>query len=351
MNAVLTYPSGTYAQALKTEHATTLPSLRLTDSLPRSIFFPKTYDQTSPDSLPLIFSIHGGGFCIGDPEDDDEWNRGFSDMHNFLVVELNYSKAPSSPFPVATHDLEALMLAVIDDESLPIDKSRVAVSGFSAGGNLALSVCQLPSIREKIKPSAAAPIYPVLDQSITTEYKVKTRHFKPDLGAGMRGQTTDFLSGMAPVFNWSYVNAGQDLRDPLLSPVFAARDTLPRHVYIVAAELDQLAHEAWRLASKLAGRLEPKPDDKVGQEQLGKEKGGLILDNERFAFQHKFADGGTVRWLLVPDQVHGFDHIPLRWHGSEEAMRDAQLKTKKYQQLLGEWLYQVVWKDSASSSY
>jgi poly(3-hydroxybutyrate) depolymerase len=63
-------------------------------------------------------------------------NERFASMHNVLVIELNYRKAPAHPFPTALYDLEALMLAVFDDESLPIDKGRIAVGGFSAGGNL-----------------------------------------------------------------------------------------------------------------------------------------------------------------------------------------------------------------------
>jgi acetyl esterase/lipase len=314
-----------------------------------SIFFPKLYDQTSAKTLPLVFTIHGGGFCLGDPDDDDEWNRNFCDSHDFLVVALNYSKAPFSPFPKAIYDIEALMLAVIADESLPIDKSRVAVGGFSAGGNLALAVCQLPSIHEKVKPSAILPVYPVVDQTLPGEERELRRYFKSDLSPGMRSQKTDMLTAMSRAFGWSYIYPGQDLRDPLLSPIFAARETLPPNLYIVAAELDSLGHEAWRMACQYSGRPIPKPEDKLGQEKAAEKQGELILDNERFAFRHEPGDGTSIRWLLIPDQLHGFDRLPPRWHGGEESMRDAVAKTKLYQKLLGEWLHQVVWKDSAST--
>ncbi|ORY61430.1 alpha/beta hydrolase fold protein [Pseudomassariella vexata] len=311
--------------------------------LPVRLFFPHSYDQTSNQTLPLVYSIHGGGFVLGAPRDSDEWNRRFADMHNVMVVALNYTKAPFwATFPNQGLDLEALIHAVYDDESLPIDKNRIAITGFSAGGNLALSVCQLPSIRDRIKPSAVIPIYPPVDMSINVE-RLARRYYKPELGEGPRAAKTDTLASMASLFDWSYIPYGQDLRDPLLSPVFATRAALPPYVYVVAAELDQLAHEAWRLAFQLSGRPEPTPDNKVGQEKPAKEQGHLILDDERFAFQHT-DDRGSVQWLLVPDQIHGFDHMRERMQGSQ-GFQDALLKTVQYQQILGEWLRDVVWKD------
>lgn len=240
-------------------------------------------------------------------------------------------------------------MAVIDDESLPFDKSRVAITGFSAGGNLTLSVAQLPSIREKVKPSALLPIYPSVDQSIPTEKRAESRYYKPELAPGARGAPVDMLARFSPIFKWSYINPGQDLHDPLLSPFFAARDSLPPNIYMIAAELDQLAHEAWRMACKLTGRPVPEPENLVGQAKPAIHDGALILDDERFAWQHDKPDG-SVRWLLVPDQIHGFDHVPARWFGNVKAWQDAQVKTGQYQKLIGEWLYQVVWKNSTTRS-
>ncbi|RYP74008.1 hypothetical protein DL770_007671 [Monosporascus sp. CRB-9-2] len=309
-------------------------------TLPIRIFFPVQNDRSTAQALPTLFMIHGGGFTVGAANNDDEWNTGFARMHNVLVIELNYRKGPYHSFPTATYDLEALLLAAVDDKSLPIDRARVAVGGFSSGGNLALSVCQLASVRDRVKPSAALLLYPVLDFTVPLAAKAKTRHYKPGLGSGQRSAGKDYLGTMSPYFNWAYVPVGQDLREPLLSPYFAPREALPPHLFLLGIELDQLAHEAWRMASKLAGRPVPALEDKVGQEKPAADGGKpLILDDERFAFGH-VEEGGqrSVRWLLVPDQIHGFDHLPLHLHGSEEAMKDAQAKTAASQQLLGEWL-------------
>ncbi|KAI5861412.1 alpha/beta-hydrolase [Durotheca rogersii] len=315
-------------------------------SLPTRIFFPKSYDRESSQTpLPTLITIHGGGFCLGRTNEDDEWNARFADTHHVLVVSLEYRKAPYYPFPTALHDVEALILAVFDDESLPVDKSRIALTGFSAGGNLSLTVCQLPSIRDKVKPSAALPVYPVVDQSVAQEFAIKTRYYKPDLGPGGRSKPTDFLAWMVPAFGWAYINPGQSLEDPLISPIYAPRDALPPHLFFVGAELDQLAHGAWRMASKLAGRPVPSLTEKVGQQELAPKPGQLILDDERFAFEHVDEDGkSSVRWLLVPDQLHGFDRLPWSWHGSAESVEDAKLKEVAYQKVMGEWLRDFVWK-------
>jgi acetyl esterase/lipase len=180
---------------------------------------------------------------FGEPADDNAYNRRFADRHNILVVELNYSKAPWSPFPIGLYDLEAIILAVYDDSSLPIDQTRIAVGGFSAGGNLALAVVQLPSIRERVSPSAVLSIFPTTDQSISTEVRCSRRYFKPNLPP-KRNESVDYLSKGPSMFKWSCIPYGQNLHDPLLSPFYAPRENLPRNIYIVAAELDQYAPEA-----------------------------------------------------------------------------------------------------------
>lgn len=147
------------------------------------------------------------------------------------------------------------------------------------------------------------------------------------------------------MLRWCYIPYGHNLHDPLISPLYASREHLPRNIFVVAAELDLLAHEAWELASKLAGRPVPSKEDKVGQEQPASDPGQLILDDERFHFQSIDSTGGSIGWLLVPDALHGFDHMTPAQQGME-SMEDAHIKTVAYQKILGEWLHNVAWKDA-----
>ncbi|KAI3392518.1 hypothetical protein diail_5559, partial [Diaporthe ilicicola] len=393
------------------------------------IFFPKTFDLTSPQTLPTILSVHGGGFCVGTSRDDDEWNRRVADSQGVLVISLPYSKAPRAPFPAGLRDLEALYLAVLADESLPIDrtspssssssstpgkggrgggrrgnrsraKGRVALAGFDAGANLALALSQMPAVRgAAVPPTAVVSICGILDLARPVEAKLRGRPYKPGLSAPRNG-ATDMLAATHAAYAWSYVPYGQDLRDPWLSPAASAGwgggwgevvgqdggdgDPLPPHVCLVGAELDIFAHESWRMACRLVqeggirrgdGRRArwrvPDPDDGsdkthsiCGREQVRAVKGSLEMEDlsvaarddedglgarKRFGFQETWpaagdeggdGDGdedGSVRWILVPDVMHGFDRALWR-AGGEETARDAELKTVAYIDAVGRWL-------------
>ncbi|KAK1749492.1 Arylacetamide deacetylase [Echria macrotheca] len=352
----------------------------------RRIFFPSHHDLTSPLLLPTLFTIHGGGFTVGSPSDDDAWNRTFADTYSILVIALNYSKAPWAVFPAPLLDAEALYHAALNDESLPIDRMRTALCGFDAGGNLALGLAQLPSVKTGYDPSRhighateydtnpypyAAPsrsspppagvisVCGILDFGMSASRKARTRPYKRQLrGPRGWGPGLDWMARLLPSSAWSYIPYGHDIADPLLSPAYASRAELPPHVFVVAAELDCLAHESWRTACAWAGRAVPDVDVPVGRRGPSRWRG--CLDDgggekaAKFAWgeQHTVMPGtkgfeGTTRWLLVPDVVHGFDSPGWRnkyLFGDEEARMDAEMKTIAYQRELAEWLWATVWR-------
>ncbi|KAK0722636.1 hypothetical protein B0T26DRAFT_826460 [Lasiosphaeria miniovina] len=340
--------------------------------LPVRIFFPTLYDLTSPALLPTVFTIHGGGFTVGASSDDDIWNRNFCDSFTSLVISLNYAKAPWAAFPNPLLDAEALYHAVLNDESLPIDRMRTALCGFDAGANLALGLSQLPSVRTGCDPNAIHPSYPyfaqpprsnpppaavisicgILDFSMSPSRKARTRPYKRQLrGPRGWGPGLDWMARMLPSSAWSYIPYGHEISDPLLSPAYASRADLPPHVFVVAAELDCLAHESWRAASVWAGRAVPDTDVPVGRRGPSQWRGCLDdgagdSGGVKFGWTETHTGGGSTRWLLVPDVVHGFDSVAWRnkylW-GDEEARMDAEMKTIAYQREVGEWLWTAVW--------
>ncbi|KAM0282026.1 hypothetical protein ACHAQH_003232 [Verticillium albo-atrum] len=313
------------------------------------IFFPASYDKTSPTPLSTVFSIHGGGFCIGNSTDDDAWNRSFADCHGALVVSLDYAKAPANPYPGPLHDLEALYHATLADESLPIDRDQTALLGFSAGGNLAITLCQLESRKARegkpsAVPRAVVPIYPPLDFSVAVPDKEPSRRYKEGLLPGLRGERRDFVCDAAPMFDWAYIPYGHDLRDPLLSPSYSVKEDLPPNIFVVAAELDFLASEAWAWVTRMAGRKAV--SGVPGRPEVAKTQ-ELELSDERFAWTSEDQEG-SKRWLLVPDVLHAFDMHPSSAMVSDAVtLRDGNAKAIKVIRVLGEWLKGTVWKGAA----
>ncbi|KAK0620094.1 hypothetical protein B0T14DRAFT_566875 [Immersiella caudata] len=354
--------------------------------LPVRIFFPTHHDLTSPALLPTVFTLHGGGFTVGSSADDDHWNRAFADAYTILVISLNYAKAPWAVFPAPLLDAEALYHAVLNDESLPIDRMRTALLGFDAGANLALGLSQLPSVktgydparhphhereyasqpyppahappRSHPPPAAVISVCGILDFTMPAVKKARTRPYKRALrGPRGWGPGLDWMAKLLPSSAWSYIPYGHDISDPYLSPAYASRADLPPHVFVIGAELDCLAHESWRTACAWAGRAVPDTDILVGRRGASRWRG--CLDDGRgenaakFSWNEVHEKGGrggfegTTRWLLVPDVVHGFDSAGWRnkylW-GDEEARMDSEMKTLAYQREVAEWLWSVAWR-------
>jgi acetyl esterase/lipase len=278
---------------------------------------------------------------IGNQKDNEAWNAAFAAQHHVLVIALNYAKAPANPYPGPTDDIEALLLAALADPALPPIRTA-ALLGWSAGANLALSVAQRPAVRATSKITALVPFYPVVDFTLPTEAKVAGRRYKPALG-GYRGDGKDVVSGLADLFNWGYLPAGTDRRDPGLSPLFAPRESLPERIFMLGAELDVLAQEAWRAACRWGRRRVPEIAEVPGKEEVVG-MGEMVLDgDERYAWED---EASGVRWLLVPDTVHGFDHKIESVVKDEVLMEDARIKTEKTMQIIGEWLLEGPFKDA-----
>lgn len=180
-----------YYRKIAPTYTKTYPSY---PSLPCRIFIPTSY---SPGTrLPLYINIHGGGFMIGEPRIDDPFAHHLCHTYNILVVSINYLKAPQHPFPSLVDSAIALTRAVLADSDLPYDPKKVAIGGFSAGGNLCLAVAQPPDIREKVQ--ALVPIYPRTDFS---------KRYEGEYRRNKEGKM-DMLKSISPVFNWAYIPPG-----------------------------------------------------------------------------------------------------------------------------------------------
>jgi acetyl esterase len=85
--------------------------------------------------------FHGGGWMIGDLDHEDPSSRRMCNQVDAVVVSVHYRLAPETTFPGAPEDCYAATVwAVENADGLGVDASNVALTGTSAGGNLAAAV-------------------------------------------------------------------------------------------------------------------------------------------------------------------------------------------------------------------
>ena len=227
-----------------------------------------------------------------------------------VVVSIEYGTAPRNRFPGPLHDVIATSLEILEDESLPIDKLRVVLGGFSAGGNLALAAAQSLALKDKIK--GVVSWYPVTEVALTPAEKQITRAYR-------NARDTDDLKDFGPAFNWSYIPAGINLRDPQISVRYAKRESLPKYVFVIGAEYDMLCKEARDLIFDLA-----ELDD------LERKAGMIGFEREGY------------KWLLARNVRHGFTHDILDGIKPEAGIISKEEYAKAVKEV-GEWLFKGPW--------
>jgi acetyl esterase/lipase len=96
---------------------------------------------------PLHLDIHGGGFLGGVPEYEARFTSLLCDSTGAVVISTQYRYAPVHPFPAAIDDIDDVVryLHQNAERLWGADPNLMTMSGFSAGGNLALAACQQPS--------------------------------------------------------------------------------------------------------------------------------------------------------------------------------------------------------------
>ncbi len=110
---------------------------------------------------PAILWIHGGGYVIGTPAQDDHTCRRLSRELGAVVAAVKYRLAPEHAHPVPLNDChDALVWLAGRDE---VDTNRVAIGGASAGGGLAAGLALMARDRGEVQPVAQVLVYPMLD--------------------------------------------------------------------------------------------------------------------------------------------------------------------------------------------
>jgi acetyl esterase/lipase len=121
------------------------------------------------NKLPALFWIHGGGYVVGDIDQDDRLMKQFVKRIDCVAVSVDYRLAPEYPFPAPVEDCYAgLKWLFAHADELGVEPSRIAIGGASAGGGLTAGLALLARDRREVQVAFQLLIYPMIDDRNAT---------------------------------------------------------------------------------------------------------------------------------------------------------------------------------------
>lgn len=203
--------------------------------VPARLYFP------GPDRpAPVLIWAHGGGFTTGGLDTHDRLCRRLAAQSGCAVLCFDYRLAPDHKFPAAIEDCRDTILWIIaHGDKFGIDNQRVAIGGSSAGGNLAIASALMMRDARHMPVRLIAAVYPVLDLEVCSD------------SARRHAEGYQLTTAMMRAYIARYLEDGQDLRAPYLSPLHAPSLAGLARVHLIAAEFDPLVDDSTTFADRL----------------------------------------------------------------------------------------------------
>lgn len=179
----------------------------------------------------ILLHCHGGGYSTGSRIYARTLTSKLAESTSMDVLCFDYRLAPEHPYPAATEDAmkvwDYLML-------LGYGARDIILTGDSAGGNLALSLALKLKQEGRLLPRGLILMSPWTDLTSS-------------------GQSFESKAELDPVLNKAYIDrmveayaGGQELKNPLISPLFGNFDGFPP-TYIQVGENEILLSDSERL--------------------------------------------------------------------------------------------------------
>lgn len=158
-------------------------------------------EKVSGDTIVVYY--HGGSFVTGNAPAGRAYASALAGESGLRVYAVTYRLAPENPYPAGVNDCFALYQALL----AKYPGSRIALTGESAGGTLALVVTLMAKDAGLPLPSAVAAFSPCTD-------------FAEDLPSRTANRDTDpaVQSNVIELIRALYC-PGQELSDPYVSPL------------------------------------------------------------------------------------------------------------------------------------
>lgn len=289
------------------------------------------HPQADPRSRrPAVINFHGGGFVLGQGTDDGRWAMAVMQALGAVVFSVEYRLAPSYPFPTPVEDCaDAILQIRRRADEFWIDPDKIILSGFSAGGTLALASWVLladykrwgytiqpdPNLTEDMykltvtepgngtvsrdidptvpRPAGLMLFYPLLDWTMSRPRKRLTCS-KPEL---------TLPRSLTDVFDASYIYPPEQLKsqldNPLLSPGLMPDDLIDKlpPVQLCLCEYDMLLAEGKRFAERVQGRGKEVAYRVVKEAKHAWDKPPPFSPPESMGVEYAEAVRAMARWL------------------------------------------------------
>jgi len=200
----------------------------------------RIYRPSDEKNLPALVFYHGGGWVLNFLDIYEPALRKLAKVGEFVIIAVEYQKAPEHPYPAAFEDCFYTLEWVVENATnLGIDQTLIGIGGDSAGGNLASAVAIKARDTNLISLAFQLLIYPCNDKEMNYESATK--------------YATDFgLTTQAMKWFWDqYLSKVEDREDPYAVPVKAnsLRGVAP--AILIAAEFDPLTDDVKNYYQKL----------------------------------------------------------------------------------------------------
>jgi acetyl esterase len=191
--------------------------------------------------LPALVYLHGGGWTLGGFDTYEPLCRQLANATGRVVISVDYRLAPEHPFPAALEDTwNAIEWVAANSTWIGVDKSRIAIGGDSAGGNLAaVTAIAARDGLVGVTPEFQLLIYPCLDMTAS----------QPSHDQLARGYL--LTRELYAWYRRNYIGDFPDLMDWHLSPLAVDYVGELSPAIILYAGFDPLRDEAVAYSSRL----------------------------------------------------------------------------------------------------
>jgi acetyl esterase len=198
----------------------------------------RIYTPEGKSPFPVYIALGGGGWVAGNLESNEAQCREICHRSGFMVLSVNYHKAPEYPFPKPLEDCyTALLWSAAHIQEFGGDPARLSLGGDSAGGNLAAATALLARDRSGPSLQAQVLLYPV------TNFDFETLSYYEN-GEGY------LLTRESMKVFWELYLDGKEGKNRYASPLQAQLEGLPPAL-IITADYDPLRDEGLAYAYQL----------------------------------------------------------------------------------------------------